>query len=290
MSTPRSIKNSYTSVPTTEGAGVSLKRAFGYFEAPLFDPFLLFDDFRSTREESFIKGFPWHPHRGIETITYVLQGDVEHGDSLGNKGTISSGDIQWMTAGSGIIHQEMPKGDGKGTMLGFQLWLNLPAKNKMCQPKYRDIKSSDIPTIQPENGVKIKVICGTIHNTVGPINNLFTNPNYLDISLEPNTSYKLKTEHSHMAACYIFDGQSSFSKTDKSSSYTMYNNETLLLFEDGDYIEITTVEKPVRFLFISGKPLKEPISWRGPVVMNSDEEITQAFAELDEGTFIKKKE
>lgn len=289
MNTARAIKNSSTSVSTTEGAGVSLKRAFGYFEAPLFDPFLLLDDFRATREERFIKGFPWHPHRGIETITYVLQGDVEHGDSLGNKGTISSGDVQWMTAGSGIIHQEMPKGDGKGVMLGFQLWLNLSSKDKMCQPKYRDINSSDIPTIQPENGVEIKVICGTVHNTVGPINDLSTNPIYLDISLKPNTSYTLKTEHNHMAACYIFEGHSSFCKK-VGPEYTMYSDETLLLFEKGDYIEITTVEKPVRFLFISGEPLKEPISWRGPIVMNSDEEITQAFAELDEGTFIKQQE
>lgn len=287
MSTPRVIKSSYTSVPTTEGAGVSLKRVFGYFEAPQFDPFLLLDDFRATHEEDFIKGFPWHPHRGIETITYVLQGDVEHADSLGNKGIISSGDVQWMTAGSGIIHQEMPKGDGKGTMLGFQLWLNLPAESKMCQPKYRDIKSSDIPHVQPENGVEIKIICGTVHNTTGPINDLSTKPTYLDVSLKPNTTYRLETKHSHKAACYIFDGQGSFDKEGNTPAHTMYSNETLLLFEDGDHIEITTTDNPVRFLFISGKPLKEPISWRGPVVMNSDEEIAQAFAELDEGTFIR---
>lgn len=287
MSTPRVIKNSYVSVPTTEGAGVSLKRVFGYFEAPLFDPFLLLDDFRATHEEDFIKGFPWHPHRGIETITYVLQGDVEHADSLGNKGVISAGDVQWMTAGSGIIHQEMPIGDGKGTMLGFQLWLNLPANSKMSQPKYRDIKSSDIPQVQPETGVEIKIICGTVHSTTGPINDLSTKPVYLDVSLKPNTAYRLETEPSHKAACYIFHGQGYFGKTEGAPAQTMHGDETLLLFEDGNYIEITTTKKPVRFLFISGKPLNEPISWRGPVVMNSDEEIAQAFAELDEGTFIK---
>lgn len=283
MPNRRNVEQSFTANPTTEGAGVSLKRVFGYFEAPLFDPFLMMDDFRAYQESDFIKGFPWHPHRGIETITYVLKGDVEHGDSLGNKGTISSGDIQWMTAGSGIIHQEMPKGDGTGTMLGFQLWLNLPSTRKMCPPKYQDAASSSIPSVQPTGDVSIKVICGTIESVTGPIEDEITEPNYFDITIKPGSNYTIQVSPDHKVFCYVIEGRGIFGDNPEEE----VTNETLLLFGEGDFVTVQTSQEGVRFLFITGKPLNEPISWRGPIVMNTKEEIELAFSELEQNTFIK---
>ncbi len=279
----RDVNQSFTANPTTEGAGVSLKRVFGYFEAPLFDPFLMMDDFRAYQESDFIKGFPWHPHRGIETITYVLKGDVEHGDSLGNKGTISSGDIQWMTAGSGIIHQEMPKGDGTGEMLGFQLWLNLPSSRKMCPPKYQDATAETIPLVKPTKDVSIKVICGTIEDVTGPIEDEITEPHYFDITVKPESNYTIQVPPDHKVFCYVIEGQGVFGDNPEEE----VANETLLLFGEGDFVTVQTNEEEVRFLFITGKPLDEPISWRGPIVMNTKEEIELAFSELEQNTFIK---
>ncbi len=273
-----------------EGAGVHLKRGFGFNEVPLFDPFLLFDDFRSDNPDHYLKGFPWHPHRGIETITYVLDGDVKHGDSLGNKGTISSGDIQWMTAGSGIIHQEMPKGDSKGKMNGFQLWANLPAKDKMISPRYRDLKSGQIPLITLDNGVIIRVIAGVVNGTKGPVQDIIIDPEYLDITLPPNYDFRHSTKHGHTVFAYIIDGQGNFKDDKRNSELENANfigNESIVLFDDGDEINIATAEHNARFLLISGKPIGEPVAWQGPIVMNTNEELRIAFKEYELGTFIK---
>lgn len=283
MTAYRTIKNIYKSRSTIEGAGVHLKRGFGFNEVPLFDPFLLFDDFRSTNPEHFIKGFPWHPHRGIETITYVLSGDVEHGDSLGNKGIISSGDVQWMTAGSGIIHQEMPKGDQNGAMLGFQLWANLPASHKMMGPSYRDVTSNMIPEIQLDSGVKIKVICGKFNNIQGPTKDIVIEPEYFDISVPPNTTHEHPTKQGHTVFIYVIEGKGFFSDTQNES----VENESIVLFEDGDKVSLFTRQQGVRFLFMSGKPIGEPVAWRGPIVMNTQEELDLAFEEYRNGTFTK---
>jgi redox-sensitive bicupin YhaK (pirin superfamily) len=281
----RRIKKIYHSRPTTDGAGVSLNRVFSNPQVPEFDPFLLLDAFGSDDKSKYIRGFPWHPHRGIETITYLLQGRVEHGDSMGNEGIIYSGDVQWMTAGSGIIHQEMPKGDEEGKMYGFQLWANLPAKQKMIPPKYRDVKSIDIPNVELENGIKIKIICGKINETKGPVTDIATDPEYLDISVLANTSYKHKTTIGHTYFAYIFEGEASFS----SENGNMVELGNVVLFEDGEFIEVSTKDKDTRFLLISGKPIGEPVAWYGPIVMNTDEEIRIAFEEYEKGTFIKNK-
>lgn len=288
MPATRSIKQIFHSQPTLEGAGVHLKRAFGHAEAPLFDPFLLFDDFRSYTPEHFIKGFPWHPHRGIETITYVLDGDVEHGDSLGNSGIISTGDVQWMTAGSGIVHQEMPKGTLKGQILGFQLWANLPAKNKMMPPRYQDIKAVNIPEVNIDGGVTIKIICGTLNGAKGPVQDIVTEPAYLDINIPAGQTYRHTTGRGHTVLVYIIAGSGIFAGPDATKmAEHAHGNETLLLFTDGDDIKVSAGDQGVRFLFMSGKPIGEPIAWQGPIVMNTQAELQTAFEEYRTGTFIK---
>ena len=285
---------------TIEGAGVHLKRAFGFSQVPVFDPFLMLDDFRSDNPEHYLKGFPWHPHRGIETITYVLRGDVEHGDSMGNKGVISSGDVQWMTAGSGIIHQEMPKGDRDGSMYGFQLWANLPKSHKMMDPRYRDVKSDQIPDIELEGGTKIRIICGKVGNKQGPVRDIIIDPEYLDITVPAGSEYTHLTKRGYTVFAYVIDGKGYFCKEKKPFSYeiegTNYfdmkrepflGNGDLVLFDNGDQVMVSTEKDPVRFLLVSGKPTGEPIAWYGPIVMNTRDELRIAFEEYNTGTFIK---
>ena len=303
MTNERSIKKVFKSKPTLEGGGVHLRRAFGFSEVPLFDPFLLLDDFRAGNPNHYIKGFPWHPHRGIETITYILQGSVEHGDSLGNKGIINSGDVQWMTAGSGIIHQEMPKGDASGLMEGFQLWANLPAAEKMMSPRYRDVTAEDIPEVRLGQGVTLKIICGTINNVKGPVQDIMIDPEYLDVTVPANTVYNHPTKPGHTAFIYVIAGQGYFCRDKKSFAHEaegenyfdmkadpVADNGTLILFEDGRSIYMETKNDPVRFLFISGKPLGQPVAWYGPIVMNTQDELRLAFVEYRAGTFLKHKQ
>jgi hypothetical protein len=283
-----------------EGAGVHLNRVFGFSEVPLFDPFLLLDDFRSDVPEHFIKGFPWHPHRGIETITYVLKGDVEHGDSLGNKGVIGSGDVQWMTAGSGIIHQEMPKGDEERRMHGFQLWANLPAMEKMMNPRYRDVARRQIPEVKLPNGITIKIICGEVSGIKGPVEDIVIEPEFLDVALPANSEFTYRTKQGHTVFAYVIEGQGYFCRDKNPFTYEMEGNNyfdiqrdpfvengTIVLFDDGDEIVVFTENHKMRFLLVSGKPLNEPVAWYGPIVMNSQEELQTAFEEYRQGTFIK---
>lgn len=281
--TTRTVAESFKSRPTLEGAGVHLKRAIGFNAPERYDPFLLLDDFRSDTPEHYLKGFPWHPHRGIETITYVLKGEVEHGDSLGNKGLISEGDVQWMTAGSGIIHQEMPKGDKSGSMHGFQLWLNLPASAKMCLPRYQDISKDQIPTVTVEKNIQIRVICGIVGGIKGPVSGIATDPEYLDITLPPETQYIHQTRTGYNVMAYIIAGSGTFEEDATEESC----NQTHLHFGDGDELVVSSGKNGLRFLFFSGKPLNEPIAWQGPIVMNSQEELRQAFIEYQQGTFLK---
>ena len=301
MSKTRSIRKVLKSKPVIEGAGVHLRRVFGFSEVPQFDPFLMLDDFRSDTPSHYLKGFPWHPHRGIETITYVLQGDVEHGDSMGNKGVITSGDVQWMTAGSGIIHQEMPKGDKHGSMYGFQLWANLPASHKMMDPRYRDVKCKQIPELEVANGVKIKIICGKEGKTQGPVRDIVIDPVYIDVSVPPRSVYVHPTKKDHTVFAYVFEGRGYFCQEKKPFTYEVagenyfdmkqepfVGNGMIALFDNGDEVMVTTEDEPVRFLLISGKPIKEPVAWYGPIVMNTQEELRIAFDEYDKGTFIKK--
>ena len=283
MNAIRTINKVWTSRPTREGAGVHLKRAFGNNEVPLFDPFLMLDDFRSNHPDHYLAGFPWHPHRGIETITYMLNGEVEHGDSMGNKGVISSGDTQWMTAGSGIIHQEMPRGDAEGRMGGFQLWANLPRSHKMMEPRYRDIKSAQVPEVALENGAKIKIICGRVGKYQGPVKDIIIDPEYLDVTVPAKVEFQHPTKRGHTVFAYVIEGQGYFEETKKHP----IGNGTVCLYTDGDHLMVTTAEEPVRFLLISGKPIGEPVAWYGPIVMNSDEELQLAFEEYRKGTFIK---
>ncbi len=283
MKTARKIKRISKSIPTIEGAGVHLKRAFGNNDVPLLDPFLLLDDFHSDNPDDYIKGFPWHPHRGIETITYVLHGDVEHGDSMGNKGDITSGDVQWMTAGSGIIHQEMPKGTKDGLMWGFQLWANLPASQKMNDPRYRDVKKDTIPEVTLDSGIKVKIIAGEINGTKGPVKDIVIDPEYLDVSVPAGKSFSHETKKGHTVFAYVVDGSGYFDP----QKNRLLEKENLVIYEDGNSVNITTADKPVRFLLISGKPLKETVAWYGPIVMNTQEELDKAFEEYRNGTFIK---
>ncbi len=297
----RTIRKIWKSEPTIEGAGVHLRRVFGFHELPLLDPFLLFDDFRSENPADYKAGFPWHPHRGIETITYVLDGDVEHGDSMGNKGIISTGDVQWMTAGSGIIHQEMPQGNHKGEMLGFQLWANLPANSKMMAPRYRDIKNNQIPLITTEEGAAIKIICGTVNGTKGPVQDIVIEPEYLDVSLPAGKSFTHAVKADHTVFAYVIDGDAYFDPERTPFAHDAVgvnyfdmkppcscSDGTLVLYEtNGTNIVVTTDKHSVRFLLVSGKPLKEPIAWYGPIVMNTHEELRKAFQEYKEGTFVK---
>lgn len=296
----RKIQKVLKSKPTLEGAGVHLRRAFGFSEVPLFDPFLMLDDFRSDNPEHYLKGFPWHPHRGIETITYVLAGDVEHSDSLGNTGVISAGDVQWMTAGSGIIHQEMPKGDGQGNMYGFQLWANLPARDKMMAPRYREVTQAQIPVVKLDSGATIKIIAGEVAGINGPVQDIVIDPEYLDVALPAHTEFRHPTKPGHTVFAYIIAGQGYFCQEKDPFSYevagindfdlqsdSMVGDGTLVLFADGDEIRIFTEADDLRFLLISGKPLGEPVAWRGPVVMNTQDELRVAFEEYEGGTFIK---
>ncbi len=302
MAETRKIRKVIKGKPTLEGAGVHLRRVFGNSEVPLFDPFLLFDDFRNTDPYQYIKGFPWHPHRGIETITYVLKGDVEHGDSMGNKGVISSGDTQWMTAGSGIIHQEMPKGDDEGVMEGFQLWANLPKSRKMMGPRYRDIQSSQVPEVVTKSGAKIKVICGTVEGTQGPVRDIVIDPEYLDVTLPALSEFVHRTTRGHTVFAYVIGGKGVFCNEKDPFAYdaggvnyfdmerdAYIRNGTAVLFDDGDQVTVAAQGEPVRFLLISGKPIGEPVAWYGPIVMNTEEELRIAFEEYRAGTFIKYK-
>lgn len=285
MENERKIKLVSKSRRTMEGAGVRLKRAFANQEVPLYDPFLLLDDFHSNDPNDYMAGFPWHPHRGIETITYVLHGAVSHGDSLGNKGIIISGDVQWMTAGNGIIHQEMPEKVGDGLMWGFQLWANLPAKDKMMMPRYRDVLKEQIPEVQLNDNVKAKVICGQINDTKGPVQDIVTDPEYLDVTVSPNSEFKHHVKQGHTVFAYVIEGEAYF----ESEKNQMINAENVVLFTDGDFVNIATGNKPVRFLLISGKPIGEPVAWYGPIVMNTEQELRIAFEEYRNGTFIKHK-
>ena len=294
------IRKVVKSRPTIEGAGVHLHRAIGWGRPELYDPFLLLDDFRSDEPDLYVKGFPWHPHRGIETITYVLRGEVDHADSLGNRGAIAPGDVQWMTAGSGIIHQEMPKGDPQGAMYGFQLWANLPAASKMTEPRYRGIASSEIPEVADAGGAVIKVIAGSVGGVVGPVRDVVTSPEYLDVNLPPGRSFTHPTPRGHTVFAYVIGGKGVFCQKNDPYSYEeegenyfdmqrsrLLGDRHLVLFGDGDRVSVTAEVEPVRFLLISGKPIGEPIAWSGPIVMNTQEELRIAFEELDRNTFIK---
>ena len=294
----RTIKSIIKSKPTLEGAGVHLKRAFGYYEVPQFDPFLLMDDFRNTDSSKYRKGFPWHPHRGIETITYLLEGYAEHGDSMGNKGLIGPGDVQWMTAGSGIIHQEMPQPGPDGHMFGFQLWANIPASHKMMKPRYQDIKASEIPEVVLENGVKIRVICGEINGTSGPVKDIIIDPEYLDITVPAGTEYFHPTKLGYTIFIYVIGGRGvtggreagrhgGMEAGEHGGMENVVENETLVLYNDGEQVYMKAEGEAVRFLLIAGKPLNEPIAWGGPIVMNTQEELDLAFEEFRSGKFIK---
>jgi redox-sensitive bicupin YhaK (pirin superfamily) len=300
MSTVRRIKKVFMSKPTIEGAGVHLKRAFGFEHVPQLDPFLLFDDFRSGEPEHYLPGFPWHPHRGIETITYMLDGHVEHGDSMGNKGVISPGEVQWMTAGSGIIHQEMPKPDKKGRMGGFQLWANLPASDKMIAPRYRGIIRAMIPDVEVKKGVRIKVICGRLDGVTGPVKDVVIDPEYLDVSIAPGMSLTHPVKKGHTVFAYVVSGEGYFDKGHDAFAYAveganyfdlkrecLIGPDTVVMFEDGDEVLVSAEKSSLRFLLVSGKPLKEPVAWYGPIVMNTQEELRVAFEEYRNNRFIK---
>jgi redox-sensitive bicupin YhaK (pirin superfamily) len=299
MSSIRKISKVWKSKPTVEGAGVHLKRAFGYYQVPLFDPFLLLDDFHSDYPPDYLKGFPWHPHRGIETVTYVLHGRVEHGDSMGNRGVIESGDVQWMTAGSGIIHQEMPRGREDGQMWGFQFWANLRASHKMMEPRYRGIVSAEIPEVALEGGSKVKIICGEAGGVRGPVEGIVVDPEYLDVT---GTTFSRPIKRGYTVFAYVIEGEGYFDPERNAFAHEVVGDnyfdfdrhcvcaaENLVLYEDGDAVAITTREIPVRFLLVSGKPIGEPVAWYGPIVMNTQEELRTAFEEYEKGTFIKHK-
>jgi redox-sensitive bicupin YhaK (pirin superfamily) len=296
----RPVKQIYQSQPAVEGAGVHLRRAFGFGKTQEFDPFLLLDDFRNDNPEAYRAGFPWHPHRGIETITYVLAGTVDHGDSLGNLGTLGAGDVQWMTAGSGIIHQEMPKGDAEGRMHGFQLWANLPRALKMTTPRYQDIKAADIPTVTDDDGTRVRVIIGSFWGQRGPVEGIAADPRYLDVSVPPGRRKTLPVELGRHAFAYVFAGSGTFRDASgpqavatelvgqgETPILTDVGNRSLVLFDSGDEVTVQAGEEGIRFLLVSGRPIEEPVAWYGPVVMNTEEELQQAFSEIRQGTFIK---
>ena len=294
----RPVKRVIEATPTIEGAGVKLHRAFGFGETDEFDPFLLFDDFRNDDPEAYLAGFPWHPHRGIETITYVLAGTVAHGDSLGNKGALAAGDVQWMTAGRGILHQEMPQGDPQGRMHGFQLWANLPAREKMTTPRYQDVTSGDVPLVTDDDGTSVRVICGEFWGKSGPVDGIATDPRYLDVSVPPGQRKTLAVETSRHAFAYVFEGDGTFRDASEpqavltegvgSEDGNLVENRSLVLFDNGDEVTVQAGESGIRFLLVSGKPLEEPVAWRGPIVMNTQEELRAAYAELNNGTFIQR--
>jgi redox-sensitive bicupin YhaK (pirin superfamily) len=297
----RPVKRIVQSTPTMEGAGVKLNRAFGFGDTGEFDPFLLLDDFRNDRPEDYLAGFPWHPHRGIETITYVLAGTVDHGDSLGNAGTLGAGDVQWMTAGSGILHQEMPKGDARGRMHGFQLWANLPSSLKMTAPRYQDIPGKEIPEVVDDDGTRVRVICGDFWGKRGPVDGTAAEPRYLDIFVPPGRRKTLPVETTRHAFAYVFEGSGTFSgasqpfgvltEKETASGETLVRervgNRSLVLFDRGDEVTVEAGDAGIRFLLVSGKPIEEPVAWYGPIVMNTKAELQQAVTELRNGTFIK---
>ena len=296
----RPVKSIVTSKPTIEGASVKLRRAFGFGNTSEFDPFLLLDDFRNDRPDDYRAGFPWHPHRGIETITYVLAGEVQHGDSLGNKGRMTAGDVQWMTAGSGILHQEMPKGDERGRMHGFQLWANLPSSLKMTAPRYQEVKAKDIPVVRDDDGTSARVVCGTLWGTKGPVDEVAINPVYLDVEVPPGRRKTLPVETTRHAFAYVIGGEGKFCNASgplavptepagwaDSKPPARADNRSLVLFDRGDEVIVEAGDEGIRFLLVSGKPLAEPVAWYGPIVMNTQEELRQAFSELDAGTFLR---
>jgi redox-sensitive bicupin YhaK (pirin superfamily) len=296
----RPVKRLSQSRPTLEGAGVHLRRAFGFGDTSEFDPFLLFDDFRNDRPEDFQAGFPWHPHRGIETITYVLAGNVSHADSLGNRGNLGAGDVQWMTAGRGILHQEMPEGDARGRMHGFQLWANLPASLKMTAPRYQDIVARDIPETTDDDGTVVRVIIGDFMGQRGPVEGIAADPRYLDVTVPPGRRKTLPVELGRHAFAYVFEGSGTFrdasapqgvmvERTDGSDIVERMDagDRSLVLFDRGDDVTVQAGEHGIRFLLVSGRPLEEPVAWYGPIVMNTKQELQQALAELRNGTFIR---
>jgi redox-sensitive bicupin YhaK (pirin superfamily) len=296
----RPVKRIVEAQPTIEGAGVRLRRAFGFGDTTDFDPFLLFDDFRNERPADYLAGFPWHPHRGIETITYVLAGTVDHGDSLGNSGSLGAGDVQWMTAGRGILHQEMPQGDPEGRMHGFQLWANLPSSLKMTEPRYQDVSSADIPEVVDDDGTRVRVICGDFWGQGGPVDGIAADPRYLDVWVPPGQRKTLRVETHRHAFAYVFEGDGTFRDASQPRSvltegagpsdapvHDTTGDRSLVLFDSGDEVTVQAGERGIRFLLVSGKPIKEPVAWYGPIVMNTRDELRQAIAELNDGTFIK---
>lgn len=296
----RSIKAITGTSTTTEGAGVKLERVFGFGDTSLTDPFLLMDDFRNDRPEDYAAGFPWHPHRGIETITYVLAGSVDHADSLGNSGSLGPGSVQWMTAGSGIMHQEMPRGDASGRMHGFQLWANLPSQLKLTQPRYQDISSSDIPVLVDDDGTQVRIVVGEYRGTCGPVDGVAAEPQYLDISIPPGRRKVLTVNTYHSTFAYVFEGSAAFRDASPPIGVLVEKefggrdvnlrdqsgNRTLIVFDTGDEIAVQAGDAGVRFLLVSGKPIREPVAWHGPIVMNTREELQQAFADLKTDNFI----
>jgi len=299
----RPVRKVIRSKPTLEGAGVHLRRAFGFGNTSDFDPFLLLDDFRNDIPEEYLAGFPWHPHRGIETITYVLAGSVEHGDSMGNRGSITSGDVQWMTAGSGIVHQEMPKGDGAGRMHGFQLWANLPSALKMTSPRYQEVKSGDIPEVIDDDGTRVRIVCGSFWGKRGPVEGIAADPIYLDVSVPPGKEKRIPVAMTSNAFAYVFAGGGKFSNASgplavptegvgagAAAPTGEADNRSLVLFDSGDEVAIRTGDEGIRFLLVSGKPIEEPVAWYGPIVMNTQQELQQAFEDLERGTFLKSNE
>ena len=313
----RPIKQVIHAKPTMEGAGVRLQRAFGFGKTHEFDPFLLFDDFRNDNPQDYMAGFPWHPHRGIETITYVLAGSVEHGDSLGNKGSMGAGDVQWMTAGSGILHQEMPKGDPNGRMHGFQLWANLPSRLKMTDPRYQDVKAADIPEITDDDGTNVRVITGEFWGKRGPVEGVAADPRYIDVFVPPGKQKRLKVDRTHNAFAYVFAGSGTFKdasapravETEEVGESSVVNanavdaeaawqraqreqrgevgNRGLVLLDRGDEVVVQAGDEGIRFLLVSGAPIEEPVAWYGPIVMNTQEQLQQAYKDLQDGSFIK---
>jgi len=298
----RPVKRIVESKPTMEGAGVKLRRAFGFGNTGDFDPFLLFDDFRNENPDDYMAGFPWHPHRGIETITYVLTGTVEHGDSLGNRGALGAGDVQWMTAGSGILHQEMPQGDQHGRMHGFQLWANLPSSLKMTAPRYQDVTARDIPEVIDDDGTRVRIVCGSFWGKSSPVDGIAADPRYLDVWVPPRQRKTLPVETSRHAFAYVFEGTGTFRdasapraiRTDvvgqsEDAAPVETGNRSLVLFDRGDEVTVQAGDAGIRFLLVSGKPIEEPVAWYGPIVMNTQEQLQQAYAELRNGTFIKQR-
>ena len=297
----RPVKSESRAQPTMEGAGVHLHRVFGFGDTSETDPFLMMDDFRNDDPAKYMRGFPWHPHRGIETITYVLEGQVEHGDSLGNKGLLKRGGVQWMTAGSGIMHQEMPSGDFAGRMHGFQLWSNLPSSLKMTAPRYQDIQANDIPVITDDDGTKVKIITGSFWGTKGPVDGVAAEPMVVDVSVPPNTRKTLPVDAYSNAFAYVFAGSADFRDASRPQGVRvekefqgeelnirdMSGNRTLVRFDTGDEISLRSGPEGVRFLLCSGRPLQEPVAWHGPIVMNTQQELRQAIMDLQNGTFIK---